>query len=202
MRKIVLVVAFFPFTIVLLIANLSMLAYYSRSENAKRLSASIPSQTSFNLTAAGNTSQVINATVIAADARALLLRSFMSKHKSPMTDYADSIVSEADRYGIDFRLVPAIAMCESNLGKHMPAHDSYNPFGIAVYTGQQSGKMFDSWLSSIQWVSKYIKEHYYDRGLVDLKDIGAVWAPPSVNTGYSWSNCVQKFMDSIATNPS
>jgi hypothetical protein len=201
MRKIVLVIAFFPFTVVLLITNLAMLAYYSRAENTPMLNAAVPNQTNFNLTAAGNTSQVINATIIAADSRGLLLRAFMSKHNSPMTDYADTIVSESDRYGIDFRLVPAIAMCESNLGKRMPSHDSYNPFGIAVYTGTQSGKKFDSWLSSIQWVTKYIKEHYYDRGYVDLKDIGAIWAPPSVENGYSWTNCVQSFMDSIAFNP-
>jgi hypothetical protein len=200
-RKTVLVIAFFPFISILLIVNLSMLAYHSRT-NTHRLNASAPSQLPFNLTAASNTSQVINATVIAADARALLLHSFMSKHKSPMAEYADAIVTEAERYGIDFRLVPAIAMCESNLGKHMPSNDSYNPFGIAVYTGQKTGKKFDSWLSSIQWVTKYIKEKYYDRGLVDLKDIGAVWAPPSVGTDYSWTKCVQSFMDSIAMNPS
>ena len=201
MRKIVLVVAFFPFTVVLLIANLAMLAYYSRPENTPMLNASVTGQTNFNLTAAGNTSQVINATVIGADSRGLLVRAFMLKHQSPMTDYADMIVAEADRYGIDFRLVPAIAMCESNLGKRVPSQDSYNPFGIAVYTGQKSGKKFNGWLSSIQWVTKYIKEHYYDRGYIDLKDIGAIWAPPSVNTGYSWTNCVQSFMDSIASNP-
>ena len=114
-----------------------------------------------------------------------------------MAPYADTIIAEADRFGIDFRLVPAIAMCESNAGKHMPKKDEYNAFGIAVYTGQLQGKAFDSWPHSIAWVSQYIKVHYYDRGFKDLYDIGAIWAPPSVEKGYSWTNCVESFQNSI-----
>jgi len=196
MRKIVLVIAFFPFTALLLVANLALLAHYS-DEGVTRLNAIAPSNTNFNLTAAGNTSQVINAMVIAADARPLLLRAFMAKHDSPLTDYAETFVAEADMYGLDYRLAPSIAMCESNLGKRMPLKAGYNAFGIAVYTGTNKGKNFDSWVSSIHWVSKYIKEQYYDKGYTDLKDIGAIWAPPSKENGYSWTNCVQSFMNSI-----
>jgi hypothetical protein len=197
MRNAVLVIAFFPFAFVLLITNLAMLSYYSHDGSFRRLSASTPAPKNFNLTASDNTSQVISANVIAADARSLLLRSFMAKYNSPMTPFADTIVAEADRYGIDFRLVPAIAMCESNLGKRVPSQDSYNAYGIAVYTGQLTGKKFENWVASIQWVTKYIREHYYDRGYTDLMDIGAIWAPPSVEKGYSWTNCVQRFMDRI-----
>jgi len=197
MRKVVLVIAFFPFTALLLIANLALLAHYSGEGNAPRLNANAPASTNFNLTAAGNTSQIINATVIAADARPLLLQAFMLRHDSPLTQYADTFVAEADRYGLDYRLVPSIAMCESNLGKHVPLKAGFNAFGIAVFTGTNKGKNFDSWVSSIQWVSKYIKEQYYDKGYIDLKDIGAIWAPPSKENGYSWTNCVQHFMNSI-----
>jgi len=114
-----------------------------------------------------------------------------------MAPYADLIVQKSDEKGIDFRLVVAIAMCESNAGKRMPSRNSYNAWGIAVYTGQLTGANFRDWPHAIDWVTTYIKEKYYDRGLIDLKDIGAVWAPPSVKTGYSWSNCVEAFQDSI-----
>lgn len=197
MKKTLLVFAWFPIMICMVVADLIMLTtIVHRTRQASVLSASAP-QEIFQLTAAGGTSQVLNATVIAGDARVLLLQQFMARHQSPMTPFADIIVSEADKYGIDYRLVPAIAMCESNLGKRMPKKDEFNAFGIAVYSGQQSGKKFDSWVASIQWVSRYIKEHYYDRGYTDLYDIGAIWAPPSVENGYSWTNCVQGFMGSI-----
>ncbi len=142
------------------------------------------------------TSEILGIDVVAEDARPILLKQFLEKHDSPMAPHADFLVSEADRFGIDFRLVVAIAMCESNLGKKMPA-GSYNAWGIAVYTGQNSGATFAGWPEAITWVSQYMKEHYYDRGLVDLKDIGAIYAPPSVETEYSWTRCVETFQNSI-----
>ena len=196
-RKALLLVAWFPVTIGVLLINLYALSAYARSPGgAHQLNASAPSDTNFQLAAAG-TSQVVMASVLPGDARVLLIQSFLEKNHSPMAPFADTIVAEADRFGIDFRLVPAIAMCESNAGKHMPKKDEYNAFGIAVYSGQLKGKAFDSWPHAIAWVSQYIKQHYYDRGFTDLYEIGAIWAPPSVERGYSWSNCVESFQNSI-----
>ena len=94
-------------------------------------------------------------------------------------------------------MVPAIAMCESSGGKRIPSKDSYNAWGVAVYTGQLTGKKFINWIHAIDWVSKYIKEKYHDKGFVDLIDIGAKWAPPSVENGNSWANCVDYFMEKM-----
>ena len=196
-RKSLLLIAWFPLTFFLLIINLYVLTAYANSPHAQQLNANAPLPTSFQLTAAGGTSQVLSASVIAGDSRVLLIESFLRKHKSPMAPFADAIVSEADRFAIDFRLIPAIAMCESNAGKRMPKKDEFNFAGIAVYTGQNHGKAFESWPQSIAWVAEYIKVHYYDRGYIDLYDIGAIWAPPSVGTGYSWTNCVKSFQDAI-----
>jgi len=197
-KKLLLSILWFPLTFVLLAVNLTLL---TSTLNKKALAQQEPATPIAQAQYAGffqeGTGKVLGANVIAADSRALLLWSFLKKHDSPMAPYADLIVSKADEYGIDFRLVVAIAMCESNLGKKMPSSDSYNAWGIAVYTGQTSGAMFNDWPHAIEWVNKYIKEHYYDKGLVDLRDIGSVWAPPSVETGYSWTNCVEKFQGSI-----
>ncbi len=198
MKKALLVVLWFPLAFVLLLVNLTVLSS-SRTWVAPDLplSASPLPDTNFQLTASAGTSQVLGAKVIAADARGLLLHSFLEQHESPMAPYAEYLVEKADEKGIDFRLVVAIAMCESNLGKRMPTSDSYNAWGIAVYTGQITGANFDSWPHAIDWVSQYVKEKYYDRGIVDLRDIGAIWAPPSVEKGYSWTNCVETFQGTI-----
>lgn len=150
----------------------------------------------YQIASSTNTSMVLGSHVVAADARGKLLTEFLKEHNSPLTPHADLIVDEADKNGIDFRLIVAIAMCESNLGKRIPAN-SYNPFGAGVYTGQQTGINFDSWEKSIIWESRYIKERYADKGFKTLKEIGAVYAPPSVLTGNSWSNCVETFQNSI-----
>ena len=197
MRKVLLVLFWFPATFILLLVHLAVLSASRGVTGTMPLSATPIGDTNFQLTASAGTSQVLGAQVIAGDARSLLLQLFLERHNSPMAPFADAIVTEADKNGIDYRLITAIAMCESNLGKRMPTRDSYNAWGIAVYTGKLTGATFDSWQEAITWVSRYIKEKYYDRGIVDLKDIGAIWAPPSVEKGYSWTNCVEGFRDTI-----
>lgn len=194
-RKSLLVILWFPLTFVLLILNLVLLrSLYLQQPPVQAADTTAQPK---NMTASAGTAQILGASVIAGDARALLLQSFLEQHGSPMAPFADLIVSESDANRFDFRLVVAIAMCESNLGKKMPKMDEYNAWGIGVYTGENKGKAFDSWPHAITWVSNYIKTKYYDRGITDLKDIGAIWAPPSVANGYSWTNCVQNFQGTI-----
>ena len=199
LRKGLLLLSWFPLAFILLIVNFLVLTSYTTGKNGidHPLSANPPVEITFQLSAPNGTAQVLSATVEAGDSRTLLLESFLRQNNSPIAPFAGTIVAEADRFGLDFRLLPAIAMCESNAGKRMPKKDEFNAFGIAVYTGQLHGKAFNSWPHAISWVSQYVKEHYYDRGITDLHDIGAIWAPPSVQTGYSWTNCVESFMEKI-----
>lgn len=194
-RKILLTILWFPLTFVLLLVNLALLrSLYTEQSRVQATDINAPAKL---ITASAGTAQILGASVIAGDARSLLLASFLEQHGSPMAPFAEFIVKEADTNGLDFRMVVAIAMCESNLGKRMPKKDEFNAWGIAVYTGQNQGKAFDSWPHAITWVSKYIKTKYYDRGITGLKEIGAIWAPPSVEKGYSWTNCVQNFQGTI-----
>lgn len=195
-RKSLLVLLWFPTVFAFLIINLSMLTAMSRWEKPTfPLSATAPSDNGF--AASSGTSEVLSANVIAGDARSFLLESFLKRNSSPMQPYANLIVSQADKYGFDFRLLPAIAMCESNLGKRVPLKAGFNPFGIAVYTGSLKGKDFDSWDHAIEWVSQYVYETFYSQGRTTLLDIETTWAPPSVDNGHSWSNCVEFFENSI-----
>ena len=198
LRKLLLVGLWFPITIIFLGVNLTVLFASSRANDDLPPLSVIPQYSDdFQIAGSTQTAQVLGATITAADARALLLESFLRQHDSPMTPYADQIVQKADLYKIDFRLVVAIAMCESNLGKRMPTRNSHNAWGISVYSGEQNGATFRDWPFAIDWVSKYIKEKYYDNGLVTLEDIGAVWAPPSIENGNSWMSCVESFQNSI-----
>jgi len=159
------------------------------------LSAVAPNE--YGYAAASGTPEVLSATVIAGDARTLLLDNFLKSNNSPMEPYASLIVSQADQYGFDFRLLPSIAMCESNLGKKVPLKAGFNPFGIAVYTGTNKGKEFEGWDDAITWAGKYISDTYYAKGITKLTDIEKQWAPPAVDNGDSWANCVQFFENSI-----
>lgn len=199
MRKLFIAVFWFPVSLGLLFFNLVFIPRYrtsSRPVSMAPIISPLGDTMPINLSASLHTSQVLGSKIIAADARGKLLANFLEDYGSPMAPYAGLIVDEADKNGIDFRLVVAIAMCESNLGKHIPS-GSFNAWGIAVYTGQQSGAVFTDWEHGIRWVSKYLKERYIDQGVDSLRDIGAIYAPPSVQTGHSWSRCVEEFQTSI-----
>lgn len=195
-RKLLLVLLWFPFTLVLLLLNLSMLSAMSRLQKPTLpLSAIPPNESSF--AASSGTAQVLSASVIAGDARTLLLENFLQKNDSPMQPYAELIVQQADRYGLPFQLLPAIAMCESNLGKHVPLKAGFNPLGLAVYTGTKTGKNFDSWQHAITWASQYVYDRYYSQGITQLRDMEKIWSPPSATGDHQWSNCVAFFEENI-----
>lgn len=194
-RKVLIVACWFPLTLALLAVNLSLLVSLTQKANANApVTHALPLRIA---TSSYGTEQVLGASVTAADARALLLARFLETHNSPLAEYSEYILDRAEYYNIDYRLVPAIAMCESNAGKRIPSKDSYNAWGISVETGETSGAKFPNWLYAIDWVSRYLRDKYYARGITDLIDIGAIYAPPSVANGNSWANCVSQFMEEI-----
>jgi len=194
-RNVLAVCIWFPVTAGLLIINLLLLM--SLQTKTSQIQAHANRQSASVSVSTFKTEQVLGTSILAGDARDGLLRKFLTTHHSPMAELSQYIINRADYYHIDFRLVPAIAMCESGVGKRIPSRDSYNAWGISVATGTTSGAKFPNWMYAIDWVSRYIREKYYDQGISDLVDIGAIWAPPSVEKGNSWANCVQYFMDEI-----
>jgi hypothetical protein len=125
------------------------------------------------------------------DYRVYTLRKFLSKYDSPLTPYSADFIAQADFYGIDYRMVPAITGVESTFGKHIPGK-SYNAYGWA--NGKYS---FTSWPNSIQVVSQTLKAKYIDKGAVSISKIAKIYAPPST----TWGTKVQHFVSKIDTLP-
>jgi hypothetical protein len=121
------------------------------------------------------------------DPRVTKLRSYLEKNKSPLTDYADEFVKYADKYEIDWRLLPAISGVESTFGKHIPLN-SYNAYGWA-----NGGYKFISWDNSIEHVTKSLREKYVDRGYDTLPEISRIYCPPNP----LWWTKVKFFMEKI-----
>jgi hypothetical protein len=194
MQKALKVFVWFQVTIILLLVNLTVLSVY-RSADAKTNNKN----TDITLAPQTGSGKVLGTSIEGSDARPFLLKLFIERYQpsSPFLTLTDYLVTTSDTYQIDFRLIPAIAMCESNLGTRIPSHDSYNAWGIAVYTGQQKGKMFNDWQHAIDWTGKFIREKFYNRSITSLEEIGAIWAPPSVANNDSWARCVEGFMDKI-----
>ena len=125
------------------------------------------------------------------DYRVSNLRNFLAKYNSPLVPYAEEFVSYADKYGIDYRLVPAITGVESTFGKAIP-YDSYNAYGWAG-----GDYRFDSWPESINTVSETLKTQYIDKGAPSIAQIARRYAPPST----TWGGNVKYFVSKIDVLP-
>lgn len=110
-----------------------------------------------------------------------------------MIGMGKTFVFEADRYGIDWKLLPAIAFQESSLGKNIPKN-SYNAFGWGVYSGENSGASFTSWQDAIEKVARGIKERYISKGLTSPEAIMTRYTP---NDDGTWVFAVKTAMDEM-----
>ncbi len=128
---------------------------------------------------------------IQTDIRQLVLKKYLESHNSPLAPYSACFISNADKYNLDWRLVPAISGVESTFGKRM-IPNTYNAYGWGGGT-----IYFESWNDSIEVVSKTLREKYYDNGTPNIAKIARRYAPPS-NT---WGRNVKWFMKEIDSTP-
>jgi hypothetical protein len=124
------------------------------------------------------------------DNRVDALKTFFSKYKSELGPFADDVVKTADKYGVDYRLIPAIAMQESNLCKKAP-EDTFNCWGWGIYGKNKVA--FKSYNHGIEAVSRTLAE-YKEQGLVEPDEIVKKYTPANTN---NWSKSVSYFMEEI-----
>ncbi len=138
------------------------------------------------------TREVLSETTI-EDGRVTALQKFFAQYESPLEPHAQLIVEQADNYGLDYRLLPAIAMKESTLCHKIP-ENSYNCWGYGIYGDKVT--RFENFEEAIPTVSKGLGKRYIDIGLVDPFEIMTKYNP--VSTG-SWAETVSYVMDRIST---
>jgi hypothetical protein len=148
----------------------------------------------FDTEAGGTAKLAIHATKTkqkTIDPRVIQLEAFLRTYNSPMANDAAAFVEQADKYNLDWKLIPAIAGLESTFGKFVP-QNSYNPFGWGIPSGANSGIAFTSWEHAIATVSEGIRNRYMNRGLTTIEKIGNVYAASP-----TWSTRVRYFMNEI-----
>jgi len=190
MRKFLLLATFFsatPFVCLVAIALLSLM-----STQGKTLTASHHQSLRVAFAALPSTQNTFEDTIVSADSRTELLRQFFARYHSPLEPFAAEFVKKAEEYKLDFRLLPAIAMQESNLClKSQP--DSYNCWGFGVYGGKYL--YFDSYPQAIDTITKALALRYKNaHGLVTPDEIQKMYTPSSDG---SWAYSVNHFMDSL-----
>ena len=130
------------------------------------------------------------------DPRVVRLRSFFKKFGSPLENNAEVFTEVADKYQIDYRLLPSIAMVESSGGKHTPSCARYNPFGWTSLTSPCGFWRFVSFDEAVRYVAKEIStSSYYS----DFRKEGSIKElSESYNHGSKkWAGDVEFFLNQI-----
>ncbi len=125
------------------------------------------------------------------DSRPVLLKQYLAYYHSPLEPYADYIFAVSEKYGLDYRLLVAIAQQESNLGKKIPL-GSYNAWGWGIHSRGTLG--FSGWEEAIETVARGLREDYLNQGLVTPEEMMSKYTPLSNG---SWAAGVNQFMAEI-----
>lgn len=188
-KKITLVGAWFGSTTITIFFAILFLVYISSvkivqpiSKNFK-LYAALPQETS-----------KVTEGIAVADGRSKIIENFFKGYNSILSNYGQLFISVADKYKLDWRLLPSIAMQESN-GARKVITDSNNPFGYGIYGGLVI--RFSSWEQSIERVGRALREDYLDKGLHTPSQIMAKYTPPSLSSGGTWAKGVSSFMQEL-----
>lgn len=132
--------------------------------------------------------------ITAGDSRPILIRKYLQRFDSELEPYSDLLFEVSQKYGIDYRLMVAIAQQESNLCKRQP-ENCFNCWGVGIHS--RGTMCFESYPQAIEWVGRYLKEEYYDLGITTVEDIMKKYCPLSSG---SWANGVNQFMRDIERN--
>lgn len=196
MRKLIISIACFTLAPLLLFVSIVSLCYFTYQKNqSKLLTLNFEPSQKIAYAALPTTYDMIQEEISQKDARIDVLKKFFSQYKSPLEPYAQNVVSTADSYGLDYRLIPAIAMQESNLCKKAP-EQSYNCWGFGIY-GKKIIR-FKSYEEAIQAVTKTLAKDYKQNGLETPDEIMKKYTPSSNG---SWANSVNFFMNKLQITP-
>jgi hypothetical protein len=191
MRKVLLLSGFFIATpVTFLVALLLLLVItYQKTPNGNGLFAKNPAVAYAALPTNEN---VFSAEITPEKSKEEALHQFLAKYHSPLIAYTKFIIDTADTYGLDYRLIPAIAMQETNLCAKAK-EDSHNCWGYGVTGGKY--KFFESYEQGIETVTRTLAEHYRDKhGLVTPEEIQKMYTPSSDG---SWADSVTYFRDQL-----
>lgn len=137
-------------------------------------------------------------TTASNDPRYLALERFLAANNSPMINHVATFLSAADRYHLDWRLLPAISGAESGFGRVIPITASgdlsYNGWG---WTGSGAGgfQVFSSWDDAINTIAKDIAISYGTH--ITPMQMEPTYCPPCTATNH-WEQEVNEFMYEIS----
>jgi len=192
MKKVFLSTIFFTLTPILL--TFCILYFSFLGLEKKGVLSFLAPNNNVSYAALPTSQNVLGDSINPQDARVAVVADFFRKYNSDLLPYAQNVITSADKYNLDYRLIPAIAMQESTLCKKAPK-DSYNCWGFGIY-GKNLAK-FSSYPEAIDTVTKTLATQYKEKGLETPQQIMAKYTPSSNG---SWADSVSLFMNQLQIN--
>ena len=194
LQKLFTLISFFAITPLFIIFSIVFLSYvdYTNDPSNRGIFSSKPAHVSY--AALPSTYSTMQVSIQVADGRVAKLQQFFARHGSPLQPYAQDIVDDADRYGLDYEILPAIAGQESGWCKHI-IEGSYNCFGWGIYGDHVT--RFPDYPTAIDTVTKGLVIHYVKQGLTTPEEIMQRYNPTSNANGGSWANGVNYFLNEL-----
>ena len=190
MKKVLLLPAFFLIAPITIIISAFFLTYLTYLEiNTKVLGEQTYKTNSLP-------ENVRRVELVKKDERTTVLGNFLEKYDSPLKFYTTEIIEAADKYGLDWRLLPAIAMQESTLCNNLPERysDTYNCWGFGIYGTKVT--RFSNYEDAIETVSRSLAINYIAHGLDTPEEIMTKYTPSSNG---SWAESVAYVMSRLQT---
>lgn len=126
-----------------------------------------------------------------ADARVEIVRQYLERYDSPLEPHAKDVIEISEKYGLDFRLLVAIAQQESNLCKKIP-ENSFNCWGWGIHS--KGTLRFLDYSMALETVAKGLREEYFNKGYTTPEEIMAKYTPSSPGT---WAAGVRQFLEEM-----
>jgi hypothetical protein len=124
------------------------------------------------------------------DTRVAQMRVVLTKYNSPMIGLEDVLIKTAEKYGLDWTLMAAIAGTESSFAKRMP-YQCNNPYGWGIYGDKKL--CFESIEASIEGVASGLAKKY---NISSIESIARTYNTVSTD---GWISHTKFFMNKIKT---
>jgi hypothetical protein len=122
--------------------------------------------------------------------RVAQMRVVLTKYNSPMVGLEDVLIKTAEKYGLDWTLMAAIAGTESSFAKRMP-YQCNNPYGWGIYGDNKL--CFESLEASIEGVASGLAKKY---NISSIESIARTYNTVSTD---GWIKHTKFFMNKIKT---
>ncbi|HOV34492.1 MAG TPA: hypothetical protein PLS56_00670 [Candidatus Dojkabacteria bacterium] len=144
-----------------------------------------------------NASLISRSKFYTIDPRIVAMSNFLKDYHSPMAKSAKTFVTEADKYGLDWRLLASISGVESAFGNLIPTNTN-NAWGWRGINGNDAGwSVFSSWDEAISHITQMMAQGYGTD--LDPFEIESAYCPPcGQSPDHAWANGVNNYMNELS----